>query len=74
MPKKLDDEIMSENFDIVVIFRIFGQFGAVQRDTDSAKLMFSLIVTFCLTKIENRTRKSLYTAVALLFWVKVFFG
>ena len=67
MPKKLDDEIMSENFDIIVIFQIFGQFGAVQRDTDSAKLMFSLIVTFCLTKIENRTRKSLYTAGALLF-------
>ena len=28
-------------------------------DTESAKVMFSVIVTFCLTKTENRTKKSL---------------
>ena len=29
--KKFDVDIMSENCDAIVIFRIFGQFGAVQR-------------------------------------------
>ena len=29
--KKVDVDAMSENSDIVVIFRIFGQFGAVRR-------------------------------------------
>ena len=28
-------------------------------DTESEKVMFSVIVTFCLTKTENRTKKSL---------------
>ena len=34
--------------------------------------MFSLIVTFYLTKTENRTKKSL-TALTLLLWAKVLF-
>ena len=29
--KKFDDDVMSENCHIIVIFRIFGQFGAVGR-------------------------------------------
>ena len=29
--KKIDDDVMSENCDFIDIFRIFGQFGAVQR-------------------------------------------
>ena len=29
--KKFDDDVMSENYDVIVIFRIFGQFGAVWR-------------------------------------------
>ena len=28
-------------------------------DTESAKVIFSAIITFCLTKTENRTKKSL---------------
>ena len=28
--KKFDDDVMSENCDIIVIFWIFGQFGAVR--------------------------------------------
>ena len=51
---------MSENCDVIVIFRIFGQFGAVLiPNTESAKVMFSVIVTFYLTKTEDRTKKSL---------------
>ena len=29
--KKFDFDMMSENCDVIVIFRIFSQFGAVQR-------------------------------------------
>ena len=29
--KKIDDDVMSENCDVIVIFRIFGQFGAIRR-------------------------------------------
>ena len=29
--KKLDVDVMSENCDVIVIFRIFAQFGAIQR-------------------------------------------
>ena len=29
--KKFDDNVMSENCDVIVIFRIFGNFGAVWR-------------------------------------------
>ena len=42
---------MLEDCDVIVIFRI--------PDTESANIMFSVILTFCLTKIENRTKKSL---------------
>ena len=31
MSKKLDDDAMLENCDAIVIFQIFGQFGAVRR-------------------------------------------
>ena len=60
--KKIDVDVMSENYDVIVIFRIFGQFGAVRRripDKESAKVMFSVIATFFRTKSENRTKKSL---------------
>ena len=29
--KKFDVDVMSENYDVIVIFRIFGQFGALRR-------------------------------------------
>ena len=35
------------------------QSGGRIPDTESAKVMFSVKVTFCLTKTENRTKKSL---------------
>ena len=58
--EKIDVDVVSENCDVIAIFRIFGQFGAIQRlDSEPAKVIFSVIVTFCLTKTENRTKKSL---------------
>ena len=50
---------------IVTLLLFFGflanleQSGGRIPDTESAKVMFSVIVTFCLTKTENRTKKSL---------------
>ena len=38
--RKIDHDVMSENYDLVVIFRISGQFGAVLiPDTESVKIM-----------------------------------
>ena len=42
-------------------------------DTESAKVMFSVKVSFCLTKTENRTTKKPNTALTILLWVKVLF-
>ena len=36
--KKFDDDVMSENCDIIVIFRSFGQFGAVRRPDSGHKV------------------------------------
>ena len=50
---------------IVTSLSFFAFFAILEQstnripDTESAKVMFSVIVTFCLTKIENRTKKSL---------------
>ena len=50
---------------IVMSLSFFGFFANLEQsrgripDTESAKVMFSVIVTFCLTKTENRTKKSL---------------
>ena len=30
-PKNFDVDVMSDNYDVIVICRIFGQFGAIQR-------------------------------------------
>ena len=51
--------------EIVTSLSFFGflanleQSGGRIPDTESAKVMFSVIVTFCLTKTKNRTKKSL---------------
>ena len=57
--KKFHVDVVSENCDVIVIFRIFGQFGGRIPDTESEKVMFSVIVTFCLIKTQNRTKRSL---------------
>ena len=48
MSKKLDDNVMSANYDIIVHFSISCQFGAIQKPE-----------IFYLTKIKNRIKKSL---------------
>ena len=55
---------MSKNWDFIVIFPIYGQFGAIWKPgflmRSLYKLAFSLIVTFYLTKTENRDKNSHY--------------
>ena len=31
LPKKFNDDIMLANYDVIVIFLIYGQFGAIQK-------------------------------------------
>ena len=66
--KKSDADFLSKNCDVNVIFWIFSQFGAIRRSDSghrACKGYVSVIVTFCLTKTENGTKKSL-TALTLL--------
>ena len=44
MSKKIEDDIMSENYDVILIFLIFGQFGAI-RKLDSFALSKGTILT-----------------------------
>ena len=60
--KKFDDDVIPESCDVIVIFTVYGQFGAIQKPDSGriiCKAFFSLIATFYLTKTENRTEKSL---------------
>ena len=43
-PKKLGDDVMSENFDVIVIFLICGEFGALQKP--NARRIFCITYIF----------------------------
>ena len=36
--KKFDVDVMSENCDVIIVFEIFGQFGAVRRPDSGHRL------------------------------------
>ena len=60
--KKLDEDVVSVNFDVLVIFPIYGQFGVIVK-LDSGRMVtliltFLVTETFYLTKTEN-SKKSL---------------
>ena len=60
--KKLDDDVMSKNYDVIAIFQCttnLEQPGSQISDARSVKFIFSLKVTCSLPKTENRTKKSL---------------
>ena len=60
--KKFDDDVMSENCDVIVIFPIYGQFGAI-RKPDSGRIVCKTYIfinsNLYLTKSDNITKKSL---------------
>ena len=61
MSKKFDVDFMSTNCDVIVIFPIFGQFGAIQK-LDSGRIScktYIFINSFYLTNTENRPEKPL---------------
>ena len=43
--KKIDIEVMSENCDVIVIVRIFGQFGAVRRPDSGDRFCKSYVLS-----------------------------
>ena len=43
--KKFDVDVMSENCDVIVIFRIFGQFGAVWRPYSGYRVYRSYVLS-----------------------------
>ena len=60
MTKKINDEVISVNFDVIVISPIYGQFGAI-RKPDSGRMIsktyiFINSITFYLTRTENMTK------------------
>ena len=67
--KKYDDDIMSANCGVVVFFTFLWSICThweARFLTHGLKIIFSLIVTFYLTKSENRTKKFLTQFYALL--------
>ena len=60
--KKLDDYVMSKNRDVIAIFSIYSQFGAI-RKPDSGRIFCKTSVfinsNIYLIKTENRTKKTL---------------
>ena len=63
MSKTFDHDFMSQNCEVVALFPIYGQFGAILK-LDSRSIVcktyvFIMYSTFYLTKNEKRSKKSL---------------
>ena len=59
--KRTDNAVISENFDVIVFFPIYGQFTAVWKPDSGRmvyKTIFSSIVTFYFRDTQNITKKS----------------
>ena len=41
--KDFDDEVMSGNYDVIIIFQVFGQFGAVRRPDSGHRVCKSYV-------------------------------
>ena len=63
---------MTENCDVIVILLIYGEFGAIRKPNSGHR--FSLIVTFYLTKTENKTKKSLTQLSHYFFEQRYYFS
>ena len=58
--KKMDNDVMAEDFDVIVFFTICGHTVTIRkRDSGRMVYKFSLTVTFYFTKLKIRTKKSL---------------
>ena len=53
--KKLDDDVMSRNCDVIVIFPIYGQFGAIHKpDSGRIVCITYLFINSNLSSYKNR--------------------
>ena len=60
MSKNFDDDVMSENCDVLLTFQIFGQFGAVRRLVSRQRVCKSYVFgNSNHLSCKNRTKKSL---------------
>ena len=67
---------MSENCDVIVIFVIFYQFGAIRRAASGNRVCKSFVFSnnnFLSYKNWKQNLKISNTALTLLLWVKVLF-
>ena len=74
--KKIDDDSMLEDCDVIAISPIYGQFGAI-RKTDSGHIVCktSFFINSNLLSYENwrQNKKVSNTTLTPLLWVKVLF-
>ena len=62
MSKKFDDDIMSAECEVIAIFPIYAQFGAIRKLDSGRRVCKTYIfikINLYLTKTENRTEKSI---------------
>ena len=73
--KKLNDNVMLENCDVIVIFLIFVRFGAIQKpDSWCIVCKIYIFINSNLLSYKNwKQLKNYNIALTLLLWVKVLF-
>ena len=57
--RKFDENVMSANCDVIVIFPIYGQFEAIWKPDFGCMVKTYIFINSNFTKTVNRTRKSL---------------
>ena len=75
MSKEFDDDVISTNRDVIIFFRIYGQFAAIPK-LDSGRVVYKTMKFFInnnLLSYKNwkQNWKISNTTITLLFWVKV---
>ena len=70
------DKQMSENYDVIVIFLIYDQFGAI-RKPDSGRIVYKTYIFINSNLLSYKNWKQNWkisnTALTILLWVKVLF-
>ena len=55
--KQIDNDVVLTNSDVIVIFLIYSQFGAIRLPDSGCIVCKTYRLTFYFTKTENRTKK-----------------
>ena len=74
--KEFDDNVMSRNCDVIVIFSFYDQFGAIRKPDSGCRVCKGYVfIKSNLLSYKNwkHNYKSSKTAAILLLWVKVLF-